>query len=74
MDVKRVFKGTRKRDIEIEPLDSTNIRRFIDFIHKFATCLNEWMLSGETELSRQIFSCLQTSQSSSLLIQHLIRY
>ena len=47
MDVKRIFKGTRKRDIEIEPLDSTNIRRFTDFMHKFETCLNEWMLSGK---------------------------
>ena len=56
----------------MEPLDSTYIRRFTEFMHKFTTWLNEWMLSGKTGLSKRTFSsCLQTSQSFLLSIQHL---
>ena len=73
VNVKSVSKGTQKRDIDMEPLGSTNIGRFIEFMHKFATWLNEWMLSDKRGLSKQTFSsCLQTSQSFSLLIQHLL--
>ena len=71
VNVKSVSKGTRKRDIDMEPLDSTNIGRFTEFMHKFATWLNEWMLFGKRGFSKQTFSsCLQTSQSFPLLIQH----
>ena len=31
----------------MEPLDGTNIGRFTESMHKFATWLNEWMLSGK---------------------------
>ena len=43
VNAKSVFKGTLKRDIDMEPLDSTNIGRFTEFMHKFTTWLNEWM-------------------------------
>ena len=52
----------------MEPLDSTNVRRFTEFMHKFANWLNEWMLSGKRGLSKHF----QTSQSFLLLIQHLL--
>ena len=42
-------------------------------MHKFATSLNEWMLSGKRGLSKQtLSSCIQTLQSFPLLIQHLL--
>ena len=37
VNVKSVSKGTRKRDIDMEPLDGTNIGRLTEFMHKFAT-------------------------------------
>ena len=69
VNVKIVSKGTRKRNIDMEPLDGTSIGRFTEFMHKFAIWLNEWMLMGKRGLSKQTFSsCLQTSQSFLLLI------
>ena len=57
----------------MEPLDSTNIGRFTEFMRKFPTWLNEWMLVGKMRLSKQTFSsCLKTSQSFPLLIQRLL--
>ena len=66
-------KGTRKRDTDMEPLDSTNIGRFTESMRKFATWLNEWMLAGKMGLSKQTFSSrVKTSQSFPLLIQRLL--
>ena len=36
VNVKSVFKGTWKRDINMESPDSSNIGRFTEFMHKFA--------------------------------------
>ena len=47
-----VSKGSQKPDIDMELLDSTNTRRFIKFTNKFATWLNEWILSGKRGLSK----------------------
>ena len=53
----------------MEPLCITNIGRFTEIMHKFATWLNERMLSGKRGLIKQAFSsCLQFSRS---LSQHL---
>ena len=41
VNVKSVSKGTGKRDIEMEPLDSTNIGSFFEFMDKFATWLSK---------------------------------
>ena len=42
-------------------------------MHKFATWLNEWMLSCKRGFSKHKFSfCLQTSQSFPPLSQHLL--
>ena len=66
-------KGTRKRDTDMEPLDSANIGRFTESMRKFATWLNEWMLAGKMGLSKQTFSSrVKTSQSFPLLIQRLL--
>ena len=74
VNVKSVFKHTWKQDIDMEPLDSTNIGSFTKFKHKFATWLNEWVLLGKRGLTKQTFSsCLQTSQSFPPLIQHLLK-
>ena len=44
-NVKSKSIGTQKRDIDREPPE--NIGCFSEFIYKFATWLNEWMLSGK---------------------------
>ena len=41
VNFKSVSKGTWKRDIDMDLLYSTNIGRFTEFLHKFATWLNE---------------------------------
>ena len=67
-NIKSVSKGTWKQDIDIEPLGSTNVGRFTEFIHKFATWLNEGMLSGKRGLSKQTFSsCHQTADPSQII-------
>ena len=57
----------------MEPLDLINIELSTEFMHKFVTWLNDWMLLDKTGLSkRTYFSCIQTSESFPLLIQHLL--
>ena len=41
VNVKSVSKGTGKRDIEMEPLGSTNIESFVEFMDEFATWWSE---------------------------------
>ena len=64
LNIKSVSKGKRKRDINMEPIDASNIARFSAFMN---------MSSGKSVFSKQTFlSCIQTSRSFPLLVQHLL--
>ena len=73
LNIKSVSKGKRKRDINMKPIDATNIACFLGFMNMFATWLDDWMSSGKSGFSKQTFlSCIQTSRSFTLLVQHLL--
>ena len=72
LNVKSRSKGIRKRDPDSDPINAGNIVN-LEFLNKFATWLEEWMISGKSGLSKQTFlSCQQTSQSFPLLVKYLI--
>ena len=67
------FKRKTKKGHHMEPIDATNIERFSAFMNMFATWLDDWMSSGKSGFSKQTFlSCIQTSRSFPLLVQHLL--
>ena len=43
LNIKSLSKGKRKRDINMETIDATNIERFLAFMDMFATWLDDWM-------------------------------
>ena len=72
LNVKSRYKGIRKRDPDSDPINAGNIGN-LEFLNKFATWLEEWLISGKNGLSKQTFlSCQQTSQSFPLLVKYLI--
>ena len=72
LNVKSRSKGIRKRDPDSDRINAGHIGN-LEFLNKFATWLEEWMISGKSGLRKQTFlSCQQTSQRFPPLVKYLI--